>query len=395
MSSISLPVVTPPLDVESAVRDRYSNASKEFEQNLCCAVDYDAKYLEAIPDEIIQRDYGCGDPSKHVHPGETVLDLGSGGGKICYIASQIVGAEGRVIGVDMNDDMLELARGYQQEVGDRIGWHNVEFHRGRIQDLALDLDGFESWLKNHPADAADSWLAAERHAHRMRRESPMIADDSVDVVVSNCVLNLVAATARRQLFAELFRVLKRHGRAVISDIVSDEPVPEHLKNDPKLWSGCISGAFVEDEFLAAFEQAGFHGIELLSRHDEPWATVEGIEFRSVTVQAFKGKQGPCLDRRQAVVYRGPWKSVTDDDGHILRRGTRTAVCDKTFKLYSAEPYADQIIPVPPHEEVALDSAPEFDCRRNVVRSPRETKGQAYDATDLPTEDCCGSSGGCC
>lgn len=383
------------IDVEQAVRDRYSAASQQAEPSLCCPIQYDAKLLQVLPEELIERDYGCGDPSRYVQRGETVLDLGSGGGKICYIASQIVGAEGRVIGVDMNDDMLALARKYRQQIGERIGWQNVEFFKGRIQDLALDLERFESLLRETPVTTSGQWLAAERRAHEMRRETPMIADNSIDVVLSNCVLNLVAQESRRQLFSEIFRVLRRGGRAVISDIVSDEPVPEALQNDPKLWSGCISGAFVEHEFLEEFEQAGFHGVEVIDRNDQPWAVVQGIEFRSMTVRAFKGKQGPCMDHKQAVIYKGPWKSVTDDDGHVLRRGMRMAVCEKTFQIYTSPPYDDQIIPVPPYETVAADEAEVFDCRRNEVRDVHETKHRKNGLLEkLPSDDCC-SNGGCC
>ena len=96
-------------EIESAVRARYGAASQEKEEALCCPVEYDPQFLRVLPAEIIERDYGCGDPSQFVKTGETVLDLGSGGGKICYIASQIVGAEGKVIGVDTNTEMLALA----------------------------------------------------------------------------------------------------------------------------------------------------------------------------------------------------------------------------------------------------------------------------------------------
>ena len=119
----------------------------------------------------------------------------------------------------------------------------------------------------------------------------MVPDESVDCVVSNCVLNLVRPGDRRQLFAETFRVLRLGGRAAISDIVSDEDVPEHLQNDPELWSGCVSGAFREDRFLKAFEDAGFYEVQIAARQSEPWRTIEGIEFRSLTVVAHKGKQG--------------------------------------------------------------------------------------------------------
>ncbi len=218
------------MTVEKAVKNRYSEAAKAQEPALCCPVDYNREYLDVIPQEIIDRDYGCGDPSTYLRPGETVLDLGCGGGKICYIASQVVGAEGKVIGVDMNDDMLSLAERYREEVGDRIGYRNVSFRKGRIQDLALDYRKVEAYLEKHPIrnaanlDAFESWIENERRSH------PMIPTASIDVVVSNCVLNLVRPEDKRGLFAEMFRVLKKGGRIVVSDIVSDEDVPEHLQN---------------------------------------------------------------------------------------------------------------------------------------------------------------------
>lgn len=383
------------LNIEQAVRERYSAASKAREPALCCPVNYEKQYLEVLPLELINRDYGCGDPSRYVQEGETVLDLGSGGGKICYIASQIVGPRGRVLGVDMNDDMLALARKYQGEISARIGWNNVEFFKGRIQDLALDHDRFAAHLKSNPIADPEGWTRAQEVADRLRCNEPMIASDSVDVVLSNCVLNLVDPVAREQLFDEIHRVLRRGGRAVISDIVCDEVVPERLKNNPDLWSGCISGAFVESEFLQEFERAGFYGVEIVARQEEPWATVEGIEFRSITVRAFKGKEGPCMDHHQAVIYRGPWKSVTDDDGHVLRRGVPTAVCEKTFAIYTAQPYAGEVIAVPPRHPVDADEAESFDCRRNAIRHPRETKGSGFDVTQLPASNCCGPEGDCC
>lgn len=383
-----------PFNSDKAVRDRYSNAANQAEAALCCPVDYDPQYLKIIPPEILERDYGCGDPSKHLHPGETVLDLGSGGGKICYIAAQIVGEQGKVIGVDCNDDMLTLARGYQNEVAETLGFANVEFRKGKIQDLQLNLDLLDQRLQEHPVASSADWLHLEEHANHLRETTPLIAADSVDVVVSNCVLNLVHNEDRKQLFAEIFRVLKRGGRAVISDIVSDEEIPEHLQKDEHLWSGCISGSFREDQFLEAFEEAGFYGIEILSREEEPWAVVEGIEFRSLTVQAFKGKEGPCLDRKQAVVYNGPWKSVTDDDGHELLRGQRMAVCDKTFNIYSQEPYKNQFTVINPAQPVPLEQAQPFSCKGAPIRPVSETKAEQSDLTIMPGGDCCGTSG-CC
>lgn len=152
----------------------------------------------------------------------------------------------------------------------------------------------------------------------------------------------------------------------------------------------------EDVFLKMFEEAGFYGIEVLVRQDAPWQVIEGIEFRSVTVHAFKGKEGPCLERNQAMIYKGPWRCVCDDDGHTLYRGQRAAVCDKTFQIMTspAGPYAGQVVPLPPREEIRLDEATAFDCRRSATRHPRETKGFEYRPTATPEEDsCCGP--GCC
>jgi SAM-dependent methyltransferase len=380
-------------NVEKIVKDRYRESARSRIPELCCPVDYDPRYLEVIPKAVLERDYGCGDPSRHLKAGETVLDLGSGTGKICFIAAQVVGPTGRVIGVDMTPEMLAVARESAPVVAERLGYANVEFRRGRIQDLALDWDLLERELGAHPITDAESLFATENRADDLRREQPLVRDESVDVVVSNCVLNLVENAKKEQLFAEIYRVLKTGGRAVISDIVSDESVPVEMQKDPDLWSGCISGAFTEHGFLEAFANAGFHGIRILERDRQPWRVVEGLEFRSLTVEAFKGKEGVCLERNQAVVYKGPFKEVLDDDGHRMDRGRRYAVCDKTYKLYSAAPYTDFFELVDPLEEVPLEGAGPFDCSRTPLRHPRETKGEDYDITSAPVA-CCEPGDGC-
>ncbi len=380
--------------VDRAVRERYAESARAAEPELCCPVDYDPRYLDVIPDEVVERDYGCGDPSRHLREGETVLDLGSGTGKICFIASQVVGPEGRVVGVDMTPEMLEVARRNAPVVAERIGYGNVEFRRGRIEDLALDLDALDRELADLDLTGTDAYLEAEARAEELRRTRPMIEDGSVDVVVSNCVLNLVETGKKARLFREIHRVLARGGRAVISDIVSDEEVPEEMRRDPELWSGCISGALTEDGFLRAFEEAGLYGIRILERQEEPWHTVNGIEFRSVTVEAFKGKEGPCWERNQAVIYKGPFREVLDDDGHRMRRGRRYAVCDKTYGIYGREPYRDHFELVEPREEIPLDEAAPFDCSGTRVRHPEETKGEDYDVTTEASGEACGPEG-CC
>ncbi len=379
-------------DVERLVLDRYGEAARA-PAGLCCPSTNDPALLAAVPAEILERDYGCGDPTRHVRAGETVLDLGSGAGKACYLLGQVVGPGGRVIGVDMNDEMLALSRRHLAGFGDRTGLRNIEFRKGRIQDLALDLEAMDAWLAANPVTSSAALGDAETEAERLRQVAPLVADGSVDVVVSDCVLNLVRPRDKERLFREIHRVLRRGGRAVVSDIVSDEDVPDHLQRDPELWAGCVSGAMREDRFLQAFEDAGLHGVTLVERPAAPWRTVEGIEFRSVTVVAYKGKDGPCRDRKQAVVYKGPFREVRDDDGHVLRRGVRVAVCDKTFQIYSRPPYAEHFAPVEPLVPVPIEEARPFPCGADmIVRAPSETKGGDYAAT---TEASSCSGPGCC
>jgi arsenite methyltransferase len=379
--------------IETIVRERYAAGAKERADKLCCPVNHESTYLSVIPQEVIERDYGCGDPSRYLREGETVLDLGSGTGLICFIAAQIVGPKGKAIGVDMTGEMLEVARRNAPIVAERIGYANVEFRKGRIQDLALDLELLDRELQCNPITNGASFLAADELAEELRVKHPLVANESVDVVVSNCVLNLVESKSKRQLFDEIFRVLKKGGHAVISDIVSDEGVPEEMQNDPELWSGCISGAFTKEGFIAAFENAGFYGIQILKRDVGPWRTVRGIEFRSVTIEAFKGKQGACFERNQAVIYRGPFKEVLDDDNHRMQRGKRYSVCDKTYNLYKKPPYRDFFEFVDPLVEIPLAEAKPFDCLRTALRHPKETKGQEYNATTEANSKCC--DGGSC
>jgi SAM-dependent methyltransferase len=380
------------INPESAVRQRYAAAAQAPVEALCCAVDYERQHLKIIPEEVIQKDYGCGDPSRYLKPGETVLDLGSGTGKICFIAAQVVGPSGRVIGIDMTDEMLEVARRNAPIVAGRLGYANVEFRKGRIQDLALDLERLDEELRKRPITDAASFLASDDLVEDLCLRHPLITSDSIDVVVSNCVLNLVEPKSKQQLFEEIFRVLRKGGRAVISDIVSDEPVPDHLRNDPKLWSGCISGAFTEEGFVQAFAAAGFYGIQILTRDEQPWRTIEGIEFRPTTVAAYKGKQGPCFDRKQAVIYLGPFKEILDDDNHRMERGRRYAVCDKTYQLYKREPYNQFFAFVDPLSSVPVETARSFDCSTPRLRHPRESKGQDYKET-IQAGQCC-DAGGC-
>ncbi len=242
-------------DHTDAIQERYGSAAIEKESCLCTPVGFNPVLLEAIPQEVVERDYGCGDPTKYVQKNDIVLDLGSGSGKNAFICAQIVGKEGKVIGVDQNPDMLSLSRSASKEVTKNIGFDNTEFLEGSIEKL----------------DALDKDL------------NPLIADKSVDIILSNCVLNLVSPESRSNLLRNIKRVLNDNGRIAISDIVSSKKVPYRLQNDHDLWTGCISGAWYEPDFISDFKELGFKNLEFAERSAEPWKVIEDIEFRTVTL----------------------------------------------------------------------------------------------------------------
>lgn len=277
-------------NLEKSVIERYEAGAKEYQPSLCCPTNYDAQFLAVIPDEIINKDYGCGDPTQYVTVGDTVLDLGSGAGKNCYIIAQKVGKSGQVIGVDFNDEMLSLARKYQEDIANKLGYRNTNFVKGKIQDLKLSLSAVEYWLKQHPIDTISKLIDFEVECDRIRKEETLIKDNSIDVVVSNCVLNLVKPEDKKRLFDEIYRVLKPDGKAVISDIICDVDLPPEITEDTDLWSGCIAGAFRQDIFIDMFKNAGFTEVEILTRQNEPWRVIKSIEFRSLTVRAYKGEK---------------------------------------------------------------------------------------------------------
>ncbi len=377
------------MNVEQEVLNRYAEGAKAKQAALCCPTRYDPALLALLPEEIIERDYGCGDPTPYMRPGDVVLDLGSGAGKVCYLAAQIVGPEGRVIGIDLNDDMLALARQYRGEMAEKLGGERVSFHKARIQDVALDLERLEAHLRRHPVRSLADLARLREYESRERRERPLVPDASVDLVVSNCVLNLVPDADKPALIAEVHRVLKPGGRVAISDIVSDEAVPERLKADPLLWTGCLSGAYQEEVFLQAFLDAGFLAVGYAEWGREPWQVVEGIEFRSVVLTAVKGAGTPCMDLGQAVIYRGPYASVSDDEGHVYPRGARIAVCERSFKLLTDGPYRDDFIGISP--TIERDPVP-WCAPAGTRRAVAETKGAVVSAAGAPAA--CGT-GGCC
>jgi len=283
------------------VRAFYGHAAEQPQAELCCPVRPDAEDLAHIPPEVVERFYGCGSPVSAAAPqtGETLVDLGSGAGIDCFIAARRVGREGRVFGIDMTDQMLSVARESQPRVAAALGYENVEFRKGILEQI--------------PLDAA-----------------------SANIVTSNCVINL--SPDKPAVFREIWRVLADGGRTVIADIVADGDVPTPMRADGQLWGECISGALSEDALMAALERAGFYGLSILKRTF--WREVEGTRFYSVTVRGFKfEKRAGCRYVGQYGVYLGPMKAVVDEEGHLFPRGVPVEICTDTAAKLSASPYA--------------------------------------------------------
>lgn len=296
------------------VREYYGVAAETPQEELCCPVQPEPEDLSHIPDEVVKRYYGCGSPvgSSNIQAGETTLDLGCGAGIDVFIAARRVGPTGKAIGVDMTDRMLEEAHRAKPVVAENLGYDAAEFRKGFLEEI--------------PAE-----------------------DGEVDLVTSNCVINL--SPEKRRVFKEMWRVLKDHGRIVVSDIVAEQEVPLHQRRDPRLWSECISGALTEEEFLAYLERAGFYGVQVMERTF--WKEVEGYSFHSVTVQAHKfEKKDGCVYAGQQAVYLGPFKSVSDEEGHLFPRGVPIEVCTDTAAKLSAAPYAGQFLILDSEESAA-------------------------------------------
>jgi MoaA/NifB/PqqE/SkfB family radical SAM enzyme/SAM-dependent methyltransferase len=291
------------------VQSFYGKAAEEPQKELCCPVNYDAEDLSHIPEEVLERFYGCGSPMSlaMLKPGETVVDLGSGGGIDCFIAAKKTGPEGRVIGVDMTDSMLAVANRNKEPVAGNLGFDVVEFRKGYLESIPVE-------------------------------------DQTVDLLTSNCVINL--SPDKKKVFAEMWRVLKDHGRIVLSDIIAEDPVTARLALNPQLWGECISGSLTQDEFLAFLEQAGFYGLEILNKTF--WKEVEGNPFYSLTVKGYKfEKKEGCNFVGQKGVYLGPFKGVMDEEGHFFPRNEMVEVCTDTAAKLKNEPYQASFLIIEP------------------------------------------------
>jgi SAM-dependent methyltransferase len=239
-----------PDTIHEAVREHYADRIKNSAS--CCGTDaccspnnsfYPEQLLTTLPTDISATSYGCGDPITlaELKPGQTVLDLGSGAGLDCLLAAQKVGAEGRVIGVDMTPEMIEKATANAK----RVKLSNVEFRQGYLEDLPVEAN-------------------------------------SVDVIISNCVINL--APDKAKVFKEAARVLKPGGKLAVSDIVTDGPLPETVKKSLSAWAGCIAGALDVNDYKAAMQSAGLKDITLTPTY-----------FDEQTIDEVLGDLGDSID----------------------------------------------------------------------------------------------------
>lgn len=320
-------------NITTIVQDDYTalvdgTASAELEihrQSVCCVERYDTTYLRRVPKVVVDADLGCGNPTKYLRRGDRVLDIGCGAGMNCYIAAQIVGPEGEVIGIDFTPSMLAVARGAQEafraEVPDTAP---MRFVAASASDLALDIEWADACLAANPPQ---SQKAVQEHLAAIadqRRQAPAIADASIDAVISNCVINLLDDLDKPAVFREIGRVLKPGGRFAISDNVSNIPVPDSVKTDRVLWSACYAGVLQEQEFYAQLEKAGLVNIRIEVRNPDPALTVENLVFYSITVTGEKAA-APGDAAGASALYRGPFKAVVGESGKMYRRGIVEAV----------------------------------------------------------------------
>ena len=216
-----------PNPIHESVREHYAERIKNSASccgDNCCNTEsslYPVDLLATVPADVSSTSYGCGDPITlaSLKPGETVLDLGSGAGLDCLLAAQKVGKTGRVIGVDMTPEMIERARANAK----RVNATNVEFRQGYLEDLPVD-------------------------------------SGTVNVIISNCVINL--SPDKTKVFTEAFRVLKPGGKLAVSDIVTDGPLPEPVKQSLSAWAGCVAGAVEAKDYIGMMEAVGFTDISI-------------------------------------------------------------------------------------------------------------------------------------
>src|SRR5881296_4363703 len=305
--------------ITQQVSERYARAVTTGEQ-MCCPTGYNFDDLRSfVPEEVLRVSYGCGTPAglATVRPGETVLDIGSGGGIDCFEAARRVGPSGRVIGVDMTDEMLAMARRNAPIVMANLGYHspNVEFRKGHAENIPVE-------------------------------------DGSIDLIISNCVINL--APDKAKVFREMNRVIRPGGRFTISDIVADQPVPNYLIHDTEKWGDCLSGALPVWEYLRGLVQAGLLGVHQMKY--SPRSIIDGIHSVSLTATGDKLPHAVEPNGIRFATLLGPFNRAVDELGQAYQRGQPTQASARTAQLLKTPPFerifllSDQPIPLAKMDE---------------------------------------------
>ena len=298
------------------VKDYYGKvlqSSKDLKTSACCVGESVPVHLRSIikelHPEVKDRFYGCGSPIPSQLEGKTVLDLGSGSGRDCYLLSKLVGESGRVIGVDMTEEQLEVARRHSDYHRDKFGFtkSNVEFHQGYIEDL----------------------------------EGVGIPSASVDVVISNCVLNL--SPDKERVFKEIFRVLKPGGELYFSDVFADRRIPEPLTKDSVLLGECLGGALYVEDFRRLLAEIGCPDYRVVSSSNlgisdpQVYDKIGMVSFYSMTIRAFKLElEDRCEDYGQTATYLGSLPETPHhfdlDQNHQFVTGKPQAICGNTAQM---------------------------------------------------------------
>ena len=261
----------------AVVKSFYTEAVGDKKKEILNPVCYPEELISHIPERFRFRGYGCGSPviDAEIQLGEQVVDLGCGSGVECFVAARLTGPTGMVIGVDMLDPMLHLANEGLKGVSKNLGYKNIVFKKGYLEELPLE-------------------------------------DESVDVILSNCVMNLSAN--KRLSYSQIYRVLRQGGRLVISDVVCDSEPDPVIRNDEILRGECIAGAMTQKDLIGILEESGFQSIQLIKRF--PYREVQGHPFFSLTYLARK----PLSSKQVRVMYRGPLPSIVSTKGTVLMPG---------------------------------------------------------------------------
>ncbi len=298
----------------------FLKTNDDLQTSACCTAEampvYLRPLLKEIHEEVQEKFYGCGSPIPPELEGKTVLDLGSGSGRDCFLLSKLVGPTGQVIGIDMTDEQLAVARKHLDYHTKKFGYSkpNIEFKQGYIEDL----------------------------------ESAGIRSASVDLVVSNCVLNL--SPAKNRVFSEIMRVLKPGGELYFSDVFADRRIPAHLAEDRVLLGECLGGALYIEDFRRLMSETHCKDFRIVSKTKLELAAGEiqnkigMVNFYSMTIRAFKMQlEDRCEDYGQVAYYLGTMKEFPHqfmlDDHHIFKTGQPMLVCSNTASMLKDSRYS--------------------------------------------------------